>query len=116
MASWFTDRPDPSKPAVELANSFLLSFISSVLACLFRLRPISRAGKHKIVYGEKLRGCNPRNLNPQKAQGLSPELQAALEPLLAGIESLSEQIRESNERIEHLARTSYPEVALLKQV
>ena len=29
-------------------------------------------------YGERLRGCNPRNLNPEKAQGLSPELQAAL--------------------------------------
>src|ERR1035438_6626839 len=39
-------------------------------------------------YGERLRGCNPRNLNPEKAQGLSPELQSALEPLLAAIESL----------------------------
>ena len=55
-------------------------------------------------------------MNPEKAQGLSPELQAALAPLLAGIESLSEQIREPNERIEQLAKTSYPEVALLKQV
>ena len=54
-------------------------------------------------YGERLRGCNPRNMNPEQAQGLSPELQAALAPLLAGIESLSEQIREYNERIEHLA-------------
>jgi transposase len=67
-------------------------------------------------YGERLRGCNPRNMNVEKAQGLSPELQAALAPLLAGIESLSEQIRESNERIEQLAQTSYPQVALLKQV
>jgi transposase len=67
-------------------------------------------------YGERLRGCNPRNMNVEKAQGLSPELQAALAPLLAGIESLSEQIRESNERIEQLAQTSYPEVAQLKQV
>ena len=41
-------------------------------------------------YGERLRGCNVRNMNPEKAAGLSPELQAALEPLLAGIESLSE--------------------------
>jgi len=67
-------------------------------------------------YGERLRGCNPRNMSPEQAQGLSPELQAALAPLLAGIESLSEQIGESNERIEQLAQTSYPEVALLKQV
>ena len=67
-------------------------------------------------YGERLRECNVRNMNPEKAEGLSPELQSALEPLLAGIESVSEQIREYNERIEKLAQQSYPQVALLKQV
>jgi transposase len=67
-------------------------------------------------YGERLRGCNVRNMNPEKAEGLSPELQRALEPLLAGIESLSERIREYNEGIEQLAQECYPQVALLKQV
>jgi len=67
-------------------------------------------------YGERLRGCNVRNMNPEKAEGLSPELQAALEPLLAAIESVSEQIREYNDRIERLAQQSYPQTALLKQV
>ena len=67
-------------------------------------------------YGERLRGCNVRNLNPEKAEGLSPELQQALQPLLAAIESVSEQIGEYNERIEHLAQERYPQVALLKQV
>ena len=67
-------------------------------------------------YGERLRGCNVRNMNPEKAEGLSPELQAALEPLLAGIESLSERIGECNERIETLAQESYSPVARLKQV
>ena len=67
-------------------------------------------------YGERLRGCNVRNMNPEKAESLSPELQRALEPLLAGVESLSERIREYNERIEGLAQERYPQVALLKQV
>src|SRR6267143_2655440 len=67
-------------------------------------------------YGERLRGCNVRNMNPEKAEGLSLELQTALEPWLAGIESLSDRIREYNERIEKLAQQSYPQVALLKQV
>src|SRR5215813_4621204 len=67
-------------------------------------------------YGERLRGCNVRNMNPEKAEALSPELQSALEPLLAAIESLSEQIREYNQRIEKLAQQSYPETALLKQI
>jgi len=67
-------------------------------------------------YGERLRGCNVRNMNPEKAEGLSPELQAALQPLLGALESLSEHITEYNERIEKLAKESYPQVALLKQV
>jgi hypothetical protein len=66
-------------------------------------------------YGERLRGCNLRNMNPEKAEGLSPELQRALEALLA-LESLSEQIAEYNERIEQLAQQGYPQVALLKQI
>jgi transposase len=67
-------------------------------------------------YGERLRGCNVRNMNPEKAESLSPELQAALQPLLAAIESVSERIAEYNQRIENLAQQSYPQVALLKQV
>src|SRR5512140_866313 len=60
-------------------------------------------------YGERLRSCNVRKLNAEKAESLSPELQAALEPLLNAIESLSE-------RIENLAQQSYPQVALRKQI
>src|SRR5712672_1279287 len=67
-------------------------------------------------YGERLRGCNPGNVNPEKAQGLSPELQAALQPLLAAIESLSEQIYEYNQQIAKIAKESYPQVARLEQV
>jgi transposase len=67
-------------------------------------------------YGERLRGCNVRNMNAEKAEGLSPELQRALEPLLAAIEELSTRICEYNERIESLAQASYPQVALLKQI
>ena len=67
-------------------------------------------------YGERLRGCNVRNMNPEKAEGLSPELSSALGPLLAASEALSEQIAEYNERIERLAEQSYPQVAQLKQI
>jgi transposase len=67
-------------------------------------------------YGERLRGCNVRNKNPEKAEGLSPKLQTALQPLLAASAALSEQIAEYNERIETLAKESYPQAALLKQI
>ncbi len=67
-------------------------------------------------YGERLRGCNVRNMNPEKAEALSPELRKALGPLLAASAALSEQIAEYNERIEKLAQESYPQTALLTQV
>src|SRR6476660_7380708 len=67
-------------------------------------------------YGERMRSCNVRNMDPEKAGGLSPELQSALKPLLAAIEELSEQIREYNQRIEKLAQESYPQVGLLRQI
>ena len=67
-------------------------------------------------YGERLRGCNVRNMNPEQAESLSPELQSALEPLLAAIASVSAHIAEYNDRIATLAQESYPQVALLKQI
>jgi transposase len=67
-------------------------------------------------YGQRLRGCNPRNLDTEKAQTLSPELQVALGPLLQALESLSERITEYNQQIESIAQQSYPQTALLKQV
>ena len=67
-------------------------------------------------YGERLRGCNVHNLNPEKAEGLSPEVQQALEPLLSAIAELSERTCEYNDRIEALAQASYPQVELLKQI
>ena len=67
-------------------------------------------------YGERIRGCNPRNLDSEKAQSLSPELQAALGPLLQALESLSQRIAEYNQQIEQTAKQSYPQTALLKQV
>ena len=52
----------------------------------------------------------------RKHDRLSPELQAALEPLLEAIESLSERIYEYNQQIEKIAKENYPQVARLKQV
>jgi len=67
-------------------------------------------------YGERIRGCNPRNMDLEKIQTLSPELQTALAPLLQALEALSEQIAECNRQIEDIAKQRYPQTALLKQV
>ena len=44
-------------------------------------------------YGERLRGCNVRNMSPEKAPGLSAELRTALEPLLTAAASLPHELR-----------------------
>ncbi|MGB8061740.1 MAG: IS110 family transposase [Candidatus Sulfotelmatobacter sp.] len=87
-------------------------------AALVRVRTglVNSARSLAKSYGQRLRGCNVRNMNPEKAESLSPELQVALEPLLHAIESLSERIVEYNDRIGALAEQRYPQVELLKQI
>jgi transposase len=67
-------------------------------------------------YGERLRGCGTQQFNRELAAGLSVELREALEPLLREVESLNERIKEYDGRIGEMAKETYPEVALLKQV
>jgi transposase len=67
-------------------------------------------------YGERLRKCGTHQVGQELAAGLSAELREALEPLLREVESLNERIKESDRRIEQIAKEVYPEVALLKQV
>jgi transposase len=67
-------------------------------------------------YGERLRKCGTQQVNRNSASALSPELRAALEPLLAEVESLNQRIAEYDRRIEQIASEVHPEVARLKQV
>jgi transposase len=67
-------------------------------------------------FGERICGCSSRRVNTAMGEGLSPQLQAALEPLLRGVEALSALIREYDAKIEKLGEDRYPEAALLKQV
>jgi len=67
-------------------------------------------------YGERLRKCGTQQVSKDLAAGLSIELRAALEPLLAEVASLNQRIAEYDRRIEQIATEVHPEVALLKQV
>jgi transposase len=67
-------------------------------------------------YGERLRKCGTQQVSKELATGLSAELRAALQPLLAEVESLRQRIAEYDRRIEQIAKEVHPEVALLKQV
>jgi transposase len=67
-------------------------------------------------YGERLRKCGTQQVNKDLAAGLSEELKAALEPLLAEVASLNQRIAEYDRRIEQIATQEHPEVVLLKQI
>src|SRR5229473_376315 len=67
-------------------------------------------------YGQRLPKCGTQQVSRELAAELSAELREVLEPLLKEIESLNERIKEYDERVEKIARESYPQVELLKQV
>lgn len=67
-------------------------------------------------FGERLRKCDPRQLGVNAATELSSEIQAAVAPLLAEVETLNQRIAAYDRQIEQLAKEHYPEVDLLKQV
>src|ERR1700683_1486956 len=106
----------PVKPRSGQAQADLMMIRARAGLVRARTGLVNSARGLAKSYGERLRDCNVRNMNPEKAEGLSPELQRALEPLLSAIAELSQRICEYNERIEALAQQSYPQVALLKQI
>src|ERR1700756_2548795 len=67
-------------------------------------------------YGERLPKCGTQQVSRELAGGLSAELREVLEPLLQEVESLNERIQEYDQRMEKIAKESYPHVELLKQV
>jgi transposase len=67
-------------------------------------------------YGERLRKCGTQQFRWETTSGLSAGLREALEPLLREVESLNERIQEYDRRIEEMAKQTYPETALLKQL
>ena len=67
-------------------------------------------------YGQRLPKCGTQQVSRELAADLNAELREVLEPLLKEIESLNEHIKEYDARMEKIAKKSYPQVALLKQV
>ena len=67
-------------------------------------------------YGERLRKCHTQQVGREMTGELSMGLREALKPLLQEVESLNERIQEYDQRIEKMAKETYPETALLKQV
>ena len=66
--------------------------------------------------GERLPSCDTDQMGVERTESLPAELQESLRPLLEQVESLTEKIQASDENIEQIARSEYPETELLRQV
>jgi transposase len=66
--------------------------------------------------GERLPKCDADQMGVEKMQGLPAVLVEALRPLLETVESLTKQIKASDQKLEQLAGRDYPETELLRQV
>jgi transposase len=66
--------------------------------------------------GERLPSCDPDSLHVERLESLPEKLREPLRPLLQEVESLTEKIHESDQKVEQIARSEYPETQLLRQV
>ena len=66
--------------------------------------------------GERLPACDADQMGVEKTQGLPAMLVEALRPLLETVEVLTKQIKASDQKLEQLAGSDYPETELLRQV
>jgi transposase len=68
------------------------------------------------TWGERLPVCDADALNVERMEALPPAVRDLLRPLLEQVEALTAQIKKMDRSIEQIARTSYPETELLRQV
>jgi transposase len=66
--------------------------------------------------GERVAPCDPDALDEVRLEKLPQGLQETLKPLLEQVKQLTEQIGKCDRKLEQIARTEYPETALLRQV
>ena len=66
--------------------------------------------------GERIPSCDPDALDQERLTELPAELSAKLKPLVEQIESLTRQIKDSDRKLEQVARVEYPDTQLLQQV
>ena len=66
--------------------------------------------------GERLPACDTDSRGVERMESLPEGLRDTLKPLLEQVESLTEKIKESDVKIEQIARSQYPETELLRQV
>ena len=111
---WRLLKPIEHRPEEEQADLARIAVRESLVEMRTQAVNLVR-GMVKAAAG-RVAACSPEAF-PERAKDQIPgRLMGALGPMLEQIEALNDRIRESDESIEHVARTKYPEVKLLTQV
>lgn len=106
----------PIQHRSERAQGHLMAI--RVRASLVEARTVlvnTARGLSKAI-GERLPSCDTDQMGMERLEGLPAAVKETLRPLVEEVESLTEQIHASDQKIEQIARSEYPETELLRQV
>jgi transposase len=106
----------PIRHRSEQAQSDLMAIRVRAALVEARTSLVNAARGFAKAMGERLPTCDTASLGVKKMETLPAGLQERLRPLVEQVEALTKQIAELDSTIEQIARTQYPETALLKQV
>ena len=106
----------PIRHRSEKAQGHLLTIRVRALLVETRTALVNAARGFSKANGERLASCAAESMTVDILKGLGEELEEALKPLVEQVESLSQQIKTCDAKIEQIARVDYPETKLLKQV
>jgi transposase len=106
----------PVRHRSEQAQSDLMAIRVRAALVEARTSLVNAARGFAKAMGERLPKCDTDSMGVERMESLPAGLRETLRPLLEQVEALTEKIKESDAKIEQIARTQYPETALLQQV
>ena len=100
----------------EQAQAGLATIRVRALLVETRTKLVNAARGLAKMDGDRLPSCDAASMGVERMEELPAELQDILRPLLRQVESITEEIKKLDAKIEQIARTQYPETELLRQV
>ena len=106
----------PVQHRSEQAQADLMTIRIRAALVEARTSLINAARGFTKAQGERLPACDADAMGVEKLESLPAKLRERLGPLVEQVASLTDQIKKLESTIEQIARTEYPETALLRQV
>ena len=106
----------PIRHRSEQAQADLMTIRIRAALVEARTSLINAARGFAKAQGDRLPACDADAMDVEKMESLPAEMRERLRPLLEQVALLTVQIKKLESKIEQIARTQYPETALLRQV